>query len=514
MPDYFFHVCASLVSGLVLSFFLERLLKPQPVPVWQRPRAAVIVHIALWVLIYAIEFLQFARPWIAMVLANTICVVLIAVNNVKFRTLREPFLYQDFEYFVDAVKYPRLYIPFFGWGRAISCILAVVLGLVVLVPLEEPVAQSWGGLEYWVVLLTLLALTVILLSVSGRDLAIIRYSPEQDIHTAGFLATLWYYLLADKKTTEAVFEQSTLGLTPASRPQTSAGLPHVMVVQSESFFDIRRWLPQVKRDVLQQFERVCSESVCHGTLEVSAWGANTVRTEFALLTGLDVDRLGVHKFNPYRRLVSADTPSLVRHYKNLGYRTIAIHPYSQQFYRRDRVFPTLGFDEFLDIQHFDSAERAGPFVSDAAVSALIERILQDNQKSGGPPLFIFVITMENHGPLHLEARDLRDADEDFQQALPAGCEDIGTYLKHLRHADAMIGRLTQALSRSTQRAGVLAWYGDHVPIMDQAYQVLGVPSRCTDYFVWSSAHQRASTVQAMPVHTLARAILDVSNQAS
>jgi hypothetical protein len=122
--------------------------------------------------------------------------------------------------------------------------------------------------------------------------------------------------------------------------------------------------------------------------------------------------------------------------------------------------------------------------------------------------------MENHVPLHLEARDPGHAGEDFQQALPAGCEDIGTYLKHLRHADAMIGRLTQALRRSPQRAGVLAWYGDHVPIMDQAYQVLGVPSRCTDYFVWSSAHQRASTVQAIPVHTLARAILDVSKQAS
>ncbi len=514
MPDYFFSVGASLVSGIALSFVLERMLKPQPVPVWQRPRAAVIVHIALWVLIYAIEFLQFARPWIAMVLASTIYGVLIAVNNVKFRTLREPFLYQDFEYFVDAIKHPRLYLPFFGWMKAISCIVAVVLGLLVLVPLEEPVAQTWGGLEHGVVLLTLLALTVMLLSVSGKDLAMIRFKPEQDIHKAGFLAALWYYFLSEKKTPEAVFEQSTLCLKPTSRPQTSAGLPHVMVVQSESFFDIRRWLPQVKRDVLQQFDRVCAESVCHGTLEVSAWGANTVRTEFALLTGLDADRLGVHQFNPYRRLVSADTPSLVHHYKNLGYRTIAIHPYSKKFYRRDRVFPIFGFDEFLDIQYFDSAERAGPFVSDAAVSALIEQILQDNQASDGPPLFIFVVTMENHGPLHLEARDSEHSDEDFQQALPAGCEDIGTYLKHLRHADAMIGRLTQVLSRSTQRAGVLAWYGDHVPIMDQAYQILGTPSRCTDYFVWSTVPPRASAEQAMPVHTLARAIFDVSNQAS
>jgi hypothetical protein len=92
----------------------------------------------------------------------------------------------------------------------------------------------------------------------------------------------------------------------------------------------------------------------------------------------------------------------------------------------------------------------------------------------------------------------------------------------------MIGRVTRALKKSTQRPGVLAWYGDHVPIMDRAYQTLSTPSQCTDYFVWSTAQQDSSSVnatiqattqtirqalkQSLPVHKLARAIVDVSNR--
>ena len=548
MPDYFFHVSAALFIGIALSFVLERLIQPKPAFCWQRPIGAVWVHVALWILIYAVEFLQFGRPWIAMILANTIYAVLIAINNVKYRTLREPFLYQDFEYFIDAFKFPRLYVPFFGWLRAISSVVAVVLGLLVLVPLETPVSRTWGGLEYRVVLSTLIVFAVILLIVWGRGVANISLNPSEDLQKFGFLPILWNYFLAEKKAIESLHDQSTLCLKPTSGSTVPLRLPHVIAVQSESFFDIRKWLPQVKKDVLQQFDRVCAESVSCGRLEVCAWGANTVRTEFAFVTGLNASRLGIHKFNPYRRLVSADTPSVARHYKSLGYHTIAIHPYSKKFYRRERVFPLLGFDRFLDIDQFQSAQRTGPFVSDAAVSELIEQILQDNRDVAGPPLFIFVITMENHGPLHLEVPRVQSIQDDCTQPLPTGCEDVGTYLKHLRNADAMIGRLSQALKACAEknptprpnpnsdsdsdsnsnplkslvspplieRSGVLVWYGDHVPIMDKAYCALGTPSGCTDYFLWSTDHQGSSTKQAikqtMPVHELARAVIDVSSR--
>ena len=70
--------------------------------------------------------------------------------------------------------------------------------------------------------------------------------------------------------------------------------------------------PQVKSEVLQHFDRARREADLCGLFEVPAWGANTVRTEFSFLTGVDVLKLGVDRFNPYRRLINFGVPSMAR----------------------------------------------------------------------------------------------------------------------------------------------------------------------------------------------------------
>jgi phosphoglycerol transferase MdoB-like AlkP superfamily enzyme len=283
--------------------------------------------------------------------------------------------------------------------------------------------------------------------------------------------------------------------------------PHVIVVQSESFFDIRRWCPAVDPSVLTHFDRACAQSVACGVMAVPAWGANTVRTEFSFLTGIALERLGIDRFNPYRRLVSAQTPSLARQYQQRGYRTVAIHPYSGKFYHRDRLFPLLGFDRLIDISEFEPPEAGYPYVGDLAVAQKIEHLLQEHEREGDTrPLFIFVITMENHGPLHLENLSAEQAQRWLVSELPAGCSDIPVYLRHLANADAMVGRLTAALAQNKARPGVLCWYGDHVPIMDGAYAKLGAPAGCTDYFIWRS--DRLATAACPP----AEASIDMLGQ--
>jgi phosphoglycerol transferase MdoB-like AlkP superfamily enzyme len=242
-------------------------------------------------------------------------------------------------------------------------------------------------------------------------------------------------------------------------------------------------------------------------MAVPAWGANTVRTEFSFLTGIALERLGIDRFNPYRRLVSAQTPSLARQYQQRGYRTVAIHPYSGKFYHRDRLFPLLGFDRLIDISEFEPPEAGYPYVGDLAVAQKIEHLLQEHEREGDTrPLFIFVITMENHGPLHLENLSAEQAQRWLVSELPAGCSDIPVYLRHLANADAMVGRLTAALAQNKARPGVLCWYGDHVPIMDGAYAKLGAPAGCTDYFIWRS--DRLATAACPP----AEASIDMLGQ--
>ena len=101
------------------------------------------------------------------------------------------------------------------------------------------------------------------------------------------------------------------------------------------------------------------------------------------------------------------------------------------------------------------------------------------------PLYVHLITMENHGPLHWEQVGPADVDAVACASLPAGCDDLVVYARHLRNADAMFGMLADGL-RSHGRPASLCVFGDHVPIMAGVYQALGEPSGTTPYFIWNN----------------------------
>jgi phosphoglycerol transferase MdoB-like AlkP superfamily enzyme len=138
----------------------------------------------------------------------------------------------------------------------------------------------------------------------------------------------------------------------------------------------------------------------------------------------------------------------------------------------------LGFDRFVDLREFRGAQKAGPYLSDATVTDKLLLELETAEE----PAFFFVITMENHGPLHLESvadEDIRDL---YDAAPPAGCQDLTVYLRHLRNADRQLGRLRAHL-RTRTRPTILCFYGEHLPSMPEVYDDLGLPDGRTDFFL-------------------------------
>ena len=523
MPDFAWgYALPAILTGVVASFVLERLLNPTPDLPWRRSVGSVAVHIGLWLVLFVIEFLQFRRVWLAVVLTTSIWIVIVLVNNAKYRSLREPFIFQDFDYFIDAIRHPRLFLPFFGIFRIVTSLAAVIVALTVGVSLESPLTVLYEPFKAWLVIGTVALWSVVLLWCGSQRSAQLSFEPALDLRREGLLSLLWRYGLAERHPPAEFASRSSLlrcNATPQSRPESGAQSdsaadsgdvashqPNIVVVQSESFFDPRRTYPVIKRDVLAGFDRICQQSCAYGQLEVAAWGANTVRTEFSFLTGIDAATLGIDRFNPYRRLVSAGVPSLASLLGQQGYRTVCVHPYPASFYHRDKIFPLLGFDEFIDIEQFEVPQIKGTFASDVAVTDQIIELLSLEHTQ---PLFVFVITMENHGPLHLETITAEQAGQWLRQSPLAGCEDLSVYLRHLANADCMMTRLTAALSEGA-RPGVLTWYGDHVPIMEKVYDRLEMPDGCTDYFIWRSdalASPAAGAPVRLPVHALAAATL-------
>jgi phosphoglycerol transferase MdoB-like AlkP superfamily enzyme len=325
---------------------------------------------------------------------------------------------------------------------------------------------------------------------SRRDLPV-SSSSEHDLRVLGLLAYLWAYGRAERIPPDlrSPFDAADIWV-PKPNP-----LPHLVAVQFESFFDARTLYSGIRTDILAGFDAIRAESSGHGALAVSAWGGNTVRAEFAFLTGVNEDNLGVHRFNPYRSIARARyaVSSLPMFLKRLGYRTICIHPYWARFYFRDRVFRQLGFDEFLDIKSFAGARRYGPYVADTEVGEKIIRVL----RKAVAPTFVFAITMESHGPLHLERVQPSDVAELYTTPPPPGCDVLTIYLRHLRNTDETLRSLHSAFM--TLNAPVeFCCFGDHVPIMPEAYTILGSPEGTVPYLWWSNQQHRDDSQPKFP----------------
>lgn len=256
----------------------------------------------------------------------------------------------------------------------------------------------------------------------------------------------------------------------ASRPLPRE-LPDIILVQSEALFDPGRLRGLESRDYLPAF-RALQERGMHGDLRVPTFGGGTIRTEFEVLTGYPLAAFP-HVQYPYYGLTDRPLPNaLPAQLRDVGYRTLLVHPYEADFWNRDSAMRRLGIDEMqFQYDHaFETAARRGPYISDEATFDAVLRLMREDK-----PQFVFVITMENHSPWR-DRRNIPTAERD-SIPVPRGLDAetqtaLQSYLLHLRHGDAALGEFAEALL-ARPRPTLLLVYGDHLPSLRNVYQLIG-----------------------------------------
>ena len=407
------------------------------------------------------------RPLLAICLTVLTAVLLRQVNSAKRRALGEPLVFSDLGLFAQALRFPRLYLPYIGWPVPLALALLFVALMVAGITFESS-AGSWRWLG-------VALLGAALLALGSWAAPPLSFEPHRDLARLGLLGLLWRYWLEERKPVPALpsCPFRFRGVDPTDRPP-------IVVLQSESFVDVRRLGIHAR---LEEFDRLCAEGLS-GRLSVPAWGANTMRTEFAFLSGVPNAALGVHRFNPYRYIARRPVMTLAALLRERGYRTVCMHPYPGAFFARHRVLPNLGFDEFLDLKYFAGAERAGPYVADSALTQRLLSVLSAATR----PLFVFAITMESHGPFRLE-----------------GDDELAVYLEHLANADAALGPLTRALR--ARGDGVVCVFGDHVPSLPRLRHEASAQDGRTDYLVWRAGRVRQQRCD-LSAEQLGQCVLD------
>lgn len=424
--------------------------------------------------------------------------------------LREPVVFQAVSELPQVFTHPHLYLPFAGPGLVIggACALgAAALALLVFAPAVWPPAPAAALIGFAAIVggfllfsrqpaLGRLADLFRRLPVSG--------DPDADAATLGPFAMLLVHCALARD--ERGLRQQTLQpcmVHTAPRGRSASRGPIVMV-QCESFFDARRLSPSLPRTLLPAFDACCRSAACFGRLEVPAWGANTMRSEFAVLTGIPEVDLGFDRFNPYYALARVPIASHVWRLRQAGYRTICLHPFSRRFFRRDLAMPALGFDRFLGSEVLGGTQ-APPYQPDPELARRVLQVID----AEGPDCFVFVITMGNHGPWAGEVTGLDGELAGFggPTAMPAGGE-LRRYLDGLRRSDEMLQILMSGLAERDDDP-LLCFYGDHLPSLSRVFEHFGFREPHSDYAIWSPGGGSPLRVD-LPAHQLGFRLMNLA----
>ena len=250
-------------------------------------------------------------------------------------------------------------------------------------------------------------------------------------------------------------------VSPADTPQVDAERPNIVAIMNESWADFEEFGQLSLTQSVTDFIRSLDNAVW-GHAYTSVFGAGTSASEFEFLTGNSMAFLPSGSI-PYQQYILDESPSLASLLRDQGYRTLAFHPGERTSWQRNQAYPLLGFQDFKCGEDMDvPQEMAHGYVSDR--SDFQQIIWEFEHKQAGEPLFLFNVTIQNHG-------SYTDPDYPAQVQLtdaPGAYPMAEQYLTLVNETDQAFQLLVDYFSQYDEPT-LIVMFGDHQPSVEQAF---------------------------------------------
>lgn len=322
-----------------------------------------------------------------------------------------------------------------------------------------------------------------------NDLTVNFWNPLQSYQqngTALSLAMTGKYLRPEKpqhysvKAAEDILlaaQQAQPALAGQQEPDSQGGSatlaekPNIIAIMNESYADLSI-LGEFQTSVpYMSFYQSLRDDCIHGNLSVSVLGGGTCNSEFEFLTGLTTAFLptGVMAYQQY---INSDLDSLATILRAQGYRAVAFHPGKPDSWQRDKVYPHLGFEQFLTEADMEDPEyMREAYVTD---SSDYQQVIKLFEEKGDDKLFLFNVTIQNHGGYQLNTVDIPKwvSLRGTSQRYP----ETEQYLSIMRASDQALQELITYFE-AVEEPTLIVFFGDHQPSVESAFveELLGKP---------------------------------------
>ncbi|MCR5294352.1 MAG: sulfatase-like hydrolase/transferase [Lachnospiraceae bacterium] len=296
-----------------------------------------------------------------------------------------------------------------------------------------------------------------------------NFNPQSSYVRFGMEACfLGYAKLAQPSVPEGYSAEKVEEIIAAAKDEANDGggaggeLPeNIIVIMNESFSDLSIYPGlQTTEEVMPYFNSL-TENAQKGPLLVSVRGGWTANTEYEFLTGNSC------LYSPgtvvYNFFIRDDQYSLARSLKAQGYRTEAVHPYYPGGWNRTMVYKRMAFDEFISIEAFQGVPRTRWCVGDFEDYKKVIRLVEEKEE--GEKLFIFNVTMQNHGGY---TSDNFDADLHVVGYEGDFAGEADQYLSLIHLSDQALQYLIGYFEKSDEKT-LIVFFGDHQPALSDDF---------------------------------------------
>ena len=209
-----------------------------------------------------------------------------------------------------------------------------------------------------------------------------------------------------------------------------------------------------------------SDNTITGYLYASVLGGNTANTEFEFLTG------NTMAFMPtgsvvYQQYIGKKLTSMASLLKSQNYKTIAAHPYVSKAWKRNQVYPFMGFDTLYFAMHMPKLNYIRLYADDASLYGF----LKEKAFNTSDNFFSFNVTMQNHS-------GFGGSYDNFHPEIKATDISNGylnNYLSLMKISDDAFKDLIDYF-KDCEKPTIVVMFGDHQPsdnVVDSIYKKQG-----------------------------------------
>ncbi|WP_439070504.1 LTA synthase family protein (plasmid) [Serratia nevei] len=201
----------------------------------------------------------------------------------------------------------------------------------------------------------------------------------------------------------------------------------------------------------------------HTPLRVQTFGGGTWLSEFAVLTGLRSDDFGPLKSAVFYTVIDHVHDSLFKQLKRNGYYTVVLTPFNKSAYNAGHAYSMMGVDKIIQPQELGYPGSLQDNLWHISTVDMLKYVREVMSKETDKPLFIYALTMYEHGPYDADHLD------DFHLTSSLGnVSSVGKfshYIEKIKASDSALSSFSQFVDHRAKPT-LFMYFGDHQPNID------------------------------------------------